>query len=494
MQKYAIINHNKGLKKMQLFPINVGTIHFIGIGGIGMSAIAEILNCLGYKISGSDLKESYLTQKLVSKGICINCPHDPKNVHGASVIVISGAIKDDNIELIEARKLHIPIVKRSEMLAEIMKIKQSIAISGTHGKTTTTSIIASLLDAAMLDPTVINGGVINAYGSNARIGFGNWIVAEADESDGSFSKLPTTIAVVTNINHDHVDNFSKFNDIKNKFIEFIEKIPFYGIGILCIDHMEVLKIFNTVTDKRLISYGILQESENIADVFAFNIKLLQHGSYFDIKLSQKIMEKYKIKNEIIKDLFLPMIGIHNVQNSLAAVCIAIELNINFNILRSALGSFMGVKRRFTKVGEHNNITVIDDYAHHPIEIESVLKSAKLLNKNKIIAVMQPHRYTRLTAFLNDFAKILSTADCVVITPVYQASEQYNGVDHNNLIEKLSQIYPKEKIYCAQNAQKCYDILGPILEPNDIVIFLGAGDITHWAYEFFDMLKDGDCKL
>lgn len=468
---------------MKKFPVSVGIIHFVGIGGIGMSGIADILVNLGYKVSGSDLKENAMTARLARKGVNVIIGHNTNNVHGASVTVVSSAISKDNPEILEARKLKIPVIKRAEMLAELMKMKSSIAVAGTHGKTTTTSLIAAILDQANIDPTVINGGVINAYNSNARLGSGDWVVVEADESDGSFTKLMSTIAVVTNINFDHTDNFKDFSELRNLFMQFVENIPFYGTAILCIDHPEVEKIANNTTDRAIITYGLSQT----ADVSCENINISQNGSGFDIIFSEKIMGKYGIKHKSWKNFSLSMFGKHNVQNALAAVSVALELNISEENMRIALGSFMGVKRRFTKVADVNGITIIDDYAHHPVEIEAVLKAAKSWCTGKIFAVMQAHRHTRLANFLNDFAKSLELSDYVFITPIYSAGEKNNDVDHFSLLKKIHENGAVQADF-VQDIQTLKEKISGTMSSGDFIIFLGAGDITQWAYNFANLLE------
>jgi UDP-N-acetylmuramate--alanine ligase len=465
------------------FPISTGIIHFVGIGGIGMSGIADILTNLGLSVRGSDLKENAMTAKLSRKGINIVIGHEEKNVHGAAVVVVSSAISKDNPEILEARRLKIPVVKRAEMLAELMKMKNSVAVAGTHGKTTTTSLIAAVLDQANMDPTVINGGLINAYNSNARLGSGNWIVVEADESDGSFAKLMSTIAVVTNIDSDHVDNFDNFSELASLFSKFVENIPFYGTGILCMDHHEVKKIADQTIDRKIITYGL---SEN-ADVTCSNIVLSNAGAVFDVTFSKKIMEKYEIENPVWKNFALSMFGKHNIQNALAAISVALELQISEKNTRLALGSFMGVKRRFTEVANINGVSIIDDYAHHPVEIEAVIKAARSVCSGKIFAVMQAHRYSRLANFLCDFAKVLELSDGAFITPIYSAGEQKNDIDHFSLLKKIKENNVVKADF-AQNPESLKEKMQGMLSPGDFVIFLGAGDITQWASKFASLME------
>jgi UDP-N-acetylmuramate--alanine ligase len=449
-----------------------------------MSGIADILVNLGYKVSGSDLRENAMTARLVRKGVRITIGHEAKNIRGASVVVVSSAISRDNPEILEARKLKIPVVKRAEMLAELMKMKSSIAVAGTHGKTTTTSLIAAMLEQANLDPTVINGGVINAYNSNARLGAGDWIVVEADESDGSFTKLMATIAVVTNIDLDHIDNFHDFSELSRLFAQFVENIPFYGTAVLCVDHDEVAKIANDIVDRRFVTYGLSQH----ADVSCKNVALSDRGAEFDVIFSKSIMEKYKIRDlDSWKNFTLSMFGEHNVQNALAAISVGLELGISEENMRTALGSFMGVKRRFTKVADMNGVTVIDDYAHHPVEIAAVLNAARHSCKGKIYAVVQAHRHTRLRNFLNDFAKVLELSDCAFVTPIYSAGEKYNGVDHFSLLKQLKENGAVENDF-VQDVETLVNKTKDILKNADFIIFLGAGDITQWAYKFADVFQ------
>ncbi len=466
---------------MKKFPIQSGFIHFVGVGGIGMSGIADILVNLGYKVKGSDLKENAMTDRLSRKGVSIVIGHEAKNVQGASVVVVSSAISKDNPEVLEARRLKIPVIKRAEMLAELMRMKMSIAVAGTHGKTTTTSLVAAILDQANLQPTVINGGIINAYNSNARLGDGDWVVVEADESDGSFTKLMSTIAVVTNIDFDHIDNFESFDELRELFTKFVENIPFYGVGILCIDHPEVAKIAAETQDRKIITYGFDRD----ADISCANVKLTGYGVQFDVVFSQNIIEKYNV-DKVWEGFSLNIFGKHNVQNSLAAIAVGLELRISEENMKMALGSFMGVKRRFTKVADINGVTIIDDYAHHPVEISAVLKAARSVCKGKIIAVMQPHRHSRLKNFLPEFAKCLELSDYCFVLPIYSAGEQNNGVDHFSLLKVLNE-NKKVPSDFAQDIQTLKSKISDMLASGDFVVFLGAGDITHWAYQLADLM-------
>ncbi|GHU11257.1 UDP-N-acetylmuramate--L-alanine ligase [Alphaproteobacteria bacterium] len=472
---------------MKRFPIEAGVIHFVGIGGIGMSGIADILVNLGYQVSGSDLKENAMTARLARKGVRIMTGHREENVREASVVVVSSAISKHNPEVLEARKLHIPVIRRAEMLAELMKMKISVAVAGTHGKTTTTSLVAAILEQASLDPTVVNGGVINAYNSNARLGSGDYIVVEADESDGSFTKLMSTVAVVTNINFDHIDNFENFDELRGLFEKFVGNIPFYGAAILCIDHPEVRKIAESIVDRRVITYGF----ESDADVSCENIVLSAQGAEFDITFSENIMDRCGI-NGSWRGLHLPMFGKHNVQNALAAISVGLEYGISEENVRMALGSFMGVKRRFTRVADVNGVVIIDDYAHHPVEIGAVLTAAKNFCTGKIYAVMQPHRYTRLTSFLSEFAKVLELSDAVFIAPVYSAGEQYKGIDHFSLQKEINE-NNVIKAEFVQDVEELKENISPMLNSGDFVIFLGAGDITQWAYGLANIMNSTNVK-
>ena len=466
---------------MKQFPLPLGFMHFVGIGGIGMSGIADILVNLGYKVRGSDLKENTLTERLSRKGVDVVIGHKAENVRGASVVVVSSAISKDNPEVLEARRLKIPVIRRAEMLAELMRMKMSIAIAGTHGKTTTTSLVAAILDQANLNPTVINGGIINAYNSNARLGDGDWIVVEADESDGSFTRLMSTVAVVTNIDFDHIDNFKNFGELRGLFAKFVENIPFYGVGILCIDHSEVAKIASETLDRKIITYGF----DNKADVSCTNVQLTSSGTQFDVIFSQNMVDKYNI-NKVWKGFSLNIFGKHNVQNSLAAIAVGLELRISEESLKLALGAFMGVKRRFTKVTEVNGITIIDDYAHHPVEISAVLNTARSVCKGKVIAVIQPHRYSRLKNFLSEFAKCLELSDYCFILPIYSAGEQDNGIDHFSLLKVLNESKRVPADF-AQDVQTLKSQISSIVAPGDYVVFLGAGDVTRWAYQLADLM-------
>ena len=445
-------------------PINVGRLHFVGIGGIGMSGIAEILINLGYELSGSDISENANVLRLKNLGAKIYIGHNPNNIKGASALIISTAIKKENPEYVQARKMRVPVVHRSEMLAELMRLKQSIAVGGTHGKTTTTSLVAHALMKGNLEPTVINGGIINSLGTNAHFGKGKWLVAEADESDGTFTRLPASIAVVTNMDAEHLDHYGNFDSIKKAFKLFIQNIPFYGCAILCTDHSEVQKLSLQINDRRIITYGLNPQ----ADVRGDNIRSDINGTTFDVYVNGKLTP----------DVYIPLHGKHNIQNTLASIAVAIEVGIkDFYALYQ---DFNGVKRRFTKTGTFNGATVIDDYAHHPVEINAVLQASRSATKGKVYAIKQPHRYTRLETLFEDFSTCFNDADAVFITPVYEAGEKpIQGINHNTLVDAIIQSgHNHARAMDSFNAVKKQ--LHEIAEEGDIIIFLGAGDITTWA--------------
>ena len=457
---------------MRALPLDIGTIHFIGIGGIGMSGIAEVLHNLGYTVQGSDISDNANVQRLRDMGIHVAVGHDASNLGEAQVIVISTAVKSDNPEVAEARKRLIPVVRRAEMLGELMRLKWSIAVGGTHGKTTTTSLIAALLDAAKLDPTVINGGIINAWGTNARLGDGEWMVAEADESDGTFLKLPATIAVVTNIDPEHLDHYGSFDALRDAFDAFVENIPFYGFAALCIDHAEVQAMIPRVSDRRVVTYGFSPQ----ADVRAINMDSDPAGVTLDVTITDRKAETTRT----LEALRIPMHGVHNVQNALAAVTIATQMQVDDDIIRRGMAEFGGVKRRFTKIGEVDGITIIDDYGHHPVEIAAVLGAARTATDGQVIAVVQPHRYTRLRDLFEEFCGCFNDADVVVVADVYAAGEdKIAGFDRDSLVEGLRtrghrSVLPLEK------PEGLAGIVGTLAQPGDMIICLGAGNITQWA--------------
>jgi UDP-N-acetylmuramate--alanine ligase len=459
---------------MRALPLDIGTVHFVGIGGIGMSGIAEVLHTLGYSVQGSDISESPNVQRLRDMGIEVSVGHREENLGGAQVIVVSTAVKSDNPEVIAARQRLIPVVRRAEMLGELMRLKWAIAVGGTHGKTTTTSLVSAMLDAADLDPTVVNGGIINAWGTNARLGKGDWMVAEADESDGTFLKLPAVIAIVTNIDPEHLDHYGTFDNLRDAFDAFVENIPFYGFAALCIDHPEVQAMIPRVSDRRLITYGFSPQ----ADVRAVDITTETSGTGFDVVVT----DRKRGKERQIPDLFLSMVGQHNVQNSLAAVSIAVEMGLSDDVIRKALKNFEGVKRRFTKTGEVDGITVIDDYGHHPVEITAVLAAARQAAKNRVIAVVQPHRYSRLENLFEDFCTCFNDADVVLVADVHAAGEEpIEGIDRDALAAGILH-HGHREVEILESPDALPAVVNRIAGSGDLVVCLGAGSITQWANE------------
>ncbi len=452
-------------------PTDIGTIHFVGIGGIGMSGIAEVMHNLGYSVQGSDIAEGYVVEGLRARGIKVMIGHAAENLGEAAVVVTSTAVKRDNPEVVAALENRVPVVRRAEMLAELMRLKRTVAVAGTHGKTTTTSLVAALLDAGGVDPTVINGGIINSYGSNARLGESEWMVVEADESDGSFLRLDGTIAIVTNIDPEHLDHYGSFDAIKDAFVEFIENVPFYGCAVLCIDHPEVQAVIPKVRDRRVVTYGFSAQ----ADVRGENVTPFPGGNRFDAVLRQRDGSFRRIEG-----IELPMPGRHNVQNSLAAVAVAVEMGVPEDVIRTGFAKFGGVKRRFTKVGEVDGVTVIDDYGHHPVEIRAVLAAAREGVKGRVIAVVQPHRFTRLRDHMDDFAAAFNDADVVYAAPVYAAGEQpIEGVDSAAMVAGMKARGHRNAQVIA-NSDALARALAETVQPGDMVVCLGAGDITKWA--------------
>jgi UDP-N-acetylmuramate--alanine ligase len=457
---------------MNTLPLNIGTIHFVGIGGIGMSGIAEILHNLGYSVQGSDISDNANVQRLRGLGIKVFIGHQGSNVEEAKVVVISTAVKPNNPEVVAARAEMIPVVRRAEMLAELMRLKAAIAIGGTHGKTTTTSLVATMLDAAGLDPTVINGGIINSYGTNARLGEGDWMVVEADESDGTFVKVPSTISVVTNIDPEHLDHWKDFDQLREAFKNFVQNIPFYGFAVLCIDHPEVQALIGKVTDRRIFTFGFSPQ----ADVRAVNVRTNIGESIFDVV----IRERVDSEERVIKDVRLPMVGDHNVSNSLAAITVALELGIPDEKIVSAFDGFTGVKRRFTKTGEVDGVTIIDDYGHHPVEIKAVLKAARQATQNNVIAVVQPHRYSRLHDLFEDFCTCFNDADSVIVADVYEAGESpIEGASRDALVEGLRNRGHRH-VSALEGPDKLAETIANEAKPGDLVVCLGAGSISAWA--------------
>ena len=458
---------------------DIGTIHFIGIGGIGMSGIAEVMHNLGYKVQGSDVAEGYVVEGLRKRGIPVAIGHKAENLGDAAVVVTSTAIKRGNPEVELALEKRIPVVRRAEMLAELMRLKSTVAVAGTHGKTTTTSMVAALLDAGGVDPTVINGGIINSYGSNARLGASDWMVVDADESDGSFLRLDGTFAIVTNIDPEHLDHYGSFEKVKDGFVEFIENVPFYGAALLCLDHPEVQAIIPRVRDRRVVTYGFSAQ----ADIRGVNVTPIPGGNRYEV-----IIRNRDGSTRSIEGVELPMPGRHNVQNSLAAIGVALELGVPDEVIRTGFAKFAGVKRRFTKVGEVDGVTIIDDYGHHPVEIRAVLSAAREGAQGRVIAVAQPHRFTRLHDLMDEFQTAFNDADIVYVAPVYAAGEQpIEGVDAAALVSGLKM----------RGHRAAQEISGPdalatelarIIKHDDMVICLGAGDITKWAAGLADAIR------
>ena len=450
-------------------PQDIGPIHFVGIGGIGMSGIAEVLLNHGYQVQGSDLRATPITQRLAEKGAEIFIGQRAENLAGAAVVVISSAIKRGNPELDTARAQGIPVVRRAEMLAELMRLKSNVAVAGTHGKTTTTSLVAALLVGGGLDPTVINGGIIHAYGSNARMGTGDWMVVEADESDGTFNRLPATIAIVTNIDPEHLDHYGSFDAIREAFHTFVSNIPFYGAAICCIDHAEVQALVGRITDRRVITYGRNPQ----ADVRIENLHYIAGQAHFDVGFTDE--------GRRLEGLVLPMPGDHNVLNAAAAIAAARQLGVTDDEVRSALGAFGGVNRRFTRVGEWNGVAIIDDYGHHPVEIAAVLRAARQACEGRVIAIHQPHRYSRLHDLFDDFCNAFNEADTVVIADVYAAGEDpIDGADRDGLVAGLRR-HGHRDARAVETEADLPALVRDSTKPGDMVVFLGAGSITAWAH-------------
>ena len=460
-------------------PMELGPIHFVGIGGIGMSGIAEVLMTLGYRVQGSDAKASKITDRLVSLGAQVFEGQRAENIGDAAVVVISSAIKKGNPELEEARRKKLPVVRRAEMLAELMRLRSNIAVAGTHGKTTTTTMVATLLDKGGFDPTVINGGVIHAYGSNARAGAGEWMVVEADDSDGSFNRLPATIAIVTNIDPEHMEHWGTFDNLRKGFLDFVSNVPFYGLAVCCTDHPEVQALVGKVTDRRIVTFGFNAQ----ADVRAVNLRFENGVAHFDVALQNEG------KDAVIDGCTLPMPGDHNVSNALSAIAVARHLGMKKDQIRDALASFAGVNRRFTKVAEVNGVTIIDDYGHHPVEIAAVLKAARQATKGRVIAVHQPHRYSRLHSLFEEFCTCFNEADVVGIADVYSAGEEpIVGASRDDLVAGLIAHGHRHARAVIDEADLAR-LFKEQARPGDLFVCLGAGSISGWANALPAKLRD-----
>ncbi|HEX3755968.1 MAG TPA: UDP-N-acetylmuramate--L-alanine ligase [Rhizomicrobium sp.] len=463
-------------------PLDTGPIHFIGIGGIGMSGIAEIMHNLGYKVQGSDAVESANVRRLRTLGIAVAIGHSAANLKDAHVVVYSSAVKPGNPEFDQARRLSLPLVRRAEMLAEIMRLRSCIAVAGTNGKTTTTTLVAALLDAGGMDPTVVNGGIINAYGTNARLGAGEWVVVEADESDGTFLRLPATVAVVTNEDPDHLDYYGTFENMRDAFQRFVENVPFYGFAVLCLDHPEVQAMVGRIMDRRMITYGFSPQ----ADARAVNVSFSEGASHFDMVFT----DRRKNAETRLKNLKLPMPGEHNVQNAMAALVVARELGVPDTVIREGLARFAGVGRRFTKVGEYNGTAIIDDYAHNPFKIAAALKAARQAYAGPIVAVVQPHRYTRLRDTFEQFAKCLNDADVAVIAPVYAAGEApIEGIDRDGYADALRS-HGHRNVLTIEGEADLAETVRPFTRPGGAIVGVGAGSITGWMHNLQKKLEDG----
>lgn len=468
---------------MRALPLNLGLIHFVGIGGIGMSGIAEVLHMLGYKVQGSDIAENANVQRLRKAGITVHIGHDATNLGEAQVVVTSTAVKKDNPEVIAARKKLIPVVRRAEMLAELMRLRWAIAIGGTHGKTTTTSLVACVLEQARLDPTVINGGIIEAYGTNTRMGSGDWMVVEADESDGSFLRLPAVIAVVTNMDPEHLDHWGSDEAMEAGYRQFVSNIPFYGFAVLCVDHPRVQQMIPQLSDHRVITYGFSPQ----ADVRAEITDTTSTGVQFYVTITSRADNSQRRAGPF----HLPMFGHHNVLNAVSAIAVALEMEIPDHVIADGLAGFRGVQRRFTQTGTWNGVTIIDDYGHHPVEIAAVLKAARQAGARHVIAVMQPHRYSRLNALFNDFCTCMNDADTVIVSDVYAAGEApIEGAERDNLVEGLRDRGHRH-VLPLSSPEALPKMIADIAQPGDYVVCLGAGSITHWAQALPTQLATAD---
>jgi UDP-N-acetylmuramate--alanine ligase len=475
---------------MRIFPNSFGTLHFTGIGGIGMSGLAELLHQSGYKVQGSDIADSANVQRLREQGIRAMVPHAAENILDAngkpvSGLVYSAAVKENNPELLRARELKIPLINRSELLAEVMRTKWSVGVTGTHGKTTTTSMVGTLLEAGGIDPTVVNGGIVNAYGTNTRIGKGDWIVVEADEAFGTFLKLRPTIAIVTNMDPEHLDYYHNFDNVRAAYKHYVEATPFYGLSILCLDHPEVQKLAAQIKDRRVVTYGTNPQ----ADIKAVNIRQTAEGGVFDIQVGGLLSPN---KQRLLKDVRVPMPGQHNVLNALAAIAVAMHLGVADDVIVKSLAAFQGVKRRFTQTGVVNGIRIIDDYGHHPVEIAAVLKAARGIVAEtgcRVIAVVQPHKYSRVHDLFDDFCTCFNDADAVVVADIYAAGEEpIKGVEKEDLVAGLIQSGHKQAMIL-RHENDLPQTIAHLAKSGDIVVVLGAGSSTKWAYALPQQLQE-----
>jgi UDP-N-acetylmuramate--alanine ligase len=465
------------IARLRPVPFDLGPVHFVGIGGIGMSGIAEIMLKIGYSVQGSDAKASANTERLEKLGARVFIGHDAAHIgEGVSAVVYSTAVKASNPEMVVARERRIPLVRRAEMLAELMRLQFSIAVGGTHGKTTTTSMVAAILDAGGLDPTVVNGGIINAYGTNAKVGDGDWIVVEADESDGSFLRLKSTVAIVTNIDPEHLDHYGDFDGVRKAFVDFVENIPFYGFAAVCLDHPEVQRLVAAIDNRRLVTYGVNPQAMVRAD----NVEMKPDGCRFDVVVQGQGLAALDEPIRIT-GLHLPMAGWHNVANALAAIAVARELDVSDEAIRAGLAGFGGVRRRFTTTGIVGGVRIVDDYGHHPVEIAAVLKAARQVAEGRVIAVVQPHRFTRLESLIEEFSTCFSDADAVFVADVYAAGETpIEGVDKMALVEGIRR-FGHRSVQALESVEALPGVIAAEAKDGDLVVLLGAGDITQWAY-------------
>jgi len=465
------------IARLRPVPFDLGPVHFVGIGGIGMSGIAEIMLKIGYSVQGSDAKASANTERLEKLGARVFIGHDADHIgDGVSAVVYSTAVKATNPEMTVARERRIPLVRRAEMLAELMRLQFSIAVGGTHGKTTTTSMVAAILDAGGLDPTVVNGGIINAYGTNAKVGDGDWIVVEADESDGSFLRLKSTVAIVTNIDPEHLDHYGDFDGVRKAFVDFVENIPFYGFAAVCLDHPEVQRLVASIDNRRLVTYGVNPQAMVRAD----NVEMKPDGCRFDVLIQPQGLAALDEPIRI-EGLHLPMAGWHNVSNALAAIAVARELDVSDEAIKSGLAGFGGVRRRFTTTGVVGGVRIVDDYGHHPVEIAAVLKAARQVAEGRVIAVVQPHRFTRLESLMEEFSTCFSDADAVFVADVYAAGETpIEGIDKEALVEGIRR-FGHRSVQALESVEALPGVIAAEAKDGDLVVLLGAGDITQWAY-------------